>query len=431
MTVLSHSPADDRISPGEQERHLLIEQAESLKALLEQSLDEFKQYDPSDTSSKTHLEFGRTKNRLKAFVTSKQPDEFDKKLKELREYEDFVEEISTWKQFELADTPAPYEALIEGYLRVCLFLVVAYRASGKTNALMALSILIAGIVKQEDFPVRIPRKVVVFSEDPEQIHHILLGLAQLHGVPIEDIRERIFVFRAKRNLLNDLKPLQEFIAPYSEFVGDQEIKPLVCFDTYAANFDIRDENDNTQAAKVINSIEIGLPDYPVALICHTAKVDRNAKLDDVTARGAGALESGAKAVFVMGEDCGSRFMINTKRRDRAEIDEVEIKLSWHAVWVKDRFGFDQLIHLPMPLLHATSKEERQQRKEAEIEARDEPRIEEAKPLALQFIRDRAGRAEKKGQEEFRRYYRNELNKKAKDEILNEAHTRAMLEWRDA
>ena len=84
MTVLSHSPADDRISPGEQERHLLIEQAESLKALLEQSLDEFKQYDPSDTSSKTHLEFGRTKNRLKAFVTSKQPDECHKKLNELR-----------------------------------------------------------------------------------------------------------------------------------------------------------------------------------------------------------------------------------------------------------------------------------------------------------------------------------------------------------
>jgi hypothetical protein len=123
-------------------------------------------------------------------------------------------------------------------------------------------------------------------------------------------------------------------------------------------------------------------------------------------------------------------MINTKRRDRAAIEEVEITLAWHSVPVKDRFGYDQLIDLPMPSLKATSTEEREQRKQEQIETKDEPRIEALVDQALFFIRDSASRGEPKGQVMFRDHYRDKGDK-AKDSIINEAHKRAMRIWRES
>ena len=430
MSALSHSNDDDRISPAERSHKYLIQDTEQLY----QDLEVLRSHDPMDTDSGAQLKYVQRKQRILQMrngeVTKPNGFDFDEAFKKMDDHIRFSEEHSTWHKHELTTAPAPYEALIQGLLRVCLFIVVAYRASGKTNALMALGLLITGLVKDSSFPVPIPRKVVVFSEDPEQINHILLGLAQLHGLDMEDIAQRIFVYRSKRNHLEDLKELKKLVEQYSEFIGDQEVKPLICFDTYAANFDITDENDNSQAANVIDRIERHLPDYPVGLICHTAKADRNAKLEDITARGAGALESGAKAVFVIGEDSGSRFMINTKRRDRAAIEEVEITLGWHSVPVKDRFGHDQLIDLPMPSLKVTSKEERERRKQEQIEIRDEPRIDALVDQALFFIRDSASRGEPKGQVMFRDHYRDKGGK-AKDSIINEAHKRAMEIWRES
>ena len=428
MSALSHSQSDDRMSPAESDLERLIKDTEAMY----RDLTILRESDPMSLSSGVQLELAQAKERMLR-VTHNTPtttnDPITKELKKITEYEEYREEHSTWHKHELTTAPAPYEALIQGLLRVCLFIVVAYRASGKTNALMALSLLIAGLVKNSSFPVPIPRKVVVFSEDPEQINHILLGLAQLHDLDMGDISQRIFVYRSKRNHPDDLKALRALVEQYSEFIGDQEVKPLICFDTYAANFDITDENDNSQAAKVIDRIEYHLPDYPVGLICHTAKADRKANLEDITARGAGALESGAKAVFVIGEDCGSRYMINTKRRDRAVIDEVEFALEWYSVPVKDRFGYDQLIDLPMPSLKATSKEERERRKQEQIETKDEPRIDALVDQALFFIRDSASRGEPKGQVMFRDHYRDKGGK-AKDSIINEAHKRAMEIWRN-
>ena len=90
---------------------------------------------------------------------------------------------------------------------------------------------------------------------------------------------------------------------------------------------------------------------------------------------------------------------------------------------------DQLIDLPMPSLKATSKEEREQRKQELIETKDEPRIKDLVDQALFFIRDSASRAEPKGQVMFRDHYR-ESGGKAKDSIINEAHKRAMEIWRN-
>ena len=429
MSALSHSNDDDRISPVQSDLKRLIKDTEQMF----RDLTILRESDPMSLSSGVQLELAQAKERMLRVIHNTPAttnDPITEELKKIGEYEEYRKEHSTWHKHELTTAPAPYEPLIQGLLRVCLFIVVAYRASGKTNAPMALGLLITGLVKDSSFPVPIPRKLVVFSEDPEQINHILLGLAQLHGLDMEDIAQRIFVYRSKRNHFDDLKELKKLVEQYSEFIGDQEVKPLICFDTYAANFDITDENDNSQAAKVIDRIESHLPDYPVGLICHTAKADRNAKLEDITARGAGALESGAKAVFVIGEDSGSRFMINTKRRDRAAIEEVEITLGWHSVPVKDRFGYDQLIDLPMPSLKSTSKEERERRKQEQIETKDEPRIEALVDQALFFIRDSASRGEPKGQVMFRDHYRDKGGK-AKDSIINEAHKRAMEIWRES
>ena len=234
--------------------------------------------------------------------------------------------------------------LIDGVLCAELSLLAAYPGTGKTTALAQLAMIVAGFVKLDGLDVDAYRKVVFISEHPEQVAQILEAAYRHYRLP-GHYSDRIRLVSAVRMPAKAIVQARwDDLAVTHTINGvTADLLPWVILDTQAAVIELMDENDNTEASKVVSEIKQGLirKGYPVTICAHTSKAHKHGRAEDMTARGASAWEGDVMQVLYLSKDNdGNRFIEveAPKHRFTVKVHSLQIQIHRDVMNMTDMWG---------------------------------------------------------------------------------------------
>lgn len=236
----------------------------------------------------------------------------------------------------------PVEFVIDGFIRNGLTVIAGAPGVGKTSLLVPLAAAVGHLYQCDLTPV-LRRKVAYFSEAPEQVEAVLYGLTK-HGagVRVEDFRDWFYLLNSQRVTPDKLAAtIRKAVEVLTVEQNGYQVAPLIVLDTSNANIDLDNENDNAEVGKAIAAIKENLGNGACWLVHHTAKAQKRADVDDLTARGAGAFAGDANATaFVFQEESipDKRFMKIDKHRFEARFHELEFTTSTAVEAVQTPWG---------------------------------------------------------------------------------------------
>lgn len=286
---------------------------------------------------------------------------------------------------DIGSTPKPPRWVIPGFIGHGVVVIAGAHGVGKTTALLLLAMTAAGLHGTDLLP-RQWRHVVYITEDVEQARRILAGIVGYSFLPIDpkQLQERLHIVEAVR-----LDP--EFVATvgvtyreqFSRAVDGVEVLPLVVLDTKSAVLALENENDNSEASRMMAALKQGFDGLPVWLIGHVAKANltRN-DVSGLTSRGASAVEGDANQTMFLVREGDARFLVLGKVRFEPKWQELEITSHTAQTVEPDEFGNPEQITMRWGIAAPAQ----QSRKEAAVQ-----NAEQAKTLAdadlRQGIRD--------------------------------------------
>lgn len=273
-----------------------------------------------------------------------------------------VENRQGWEElpYSLDRLPA-VKYLIPKFLAHGFWIFSGQPGVGKTTVLAPLMLNMIGInVPESELQLGQNRKVIIVSEDAEQIQRTLYGYAKHHHLPTDQITQNIILIRAKRSTLPDLLTLSDNITRHTLTDGT---RPLLILDTANATLDLENENDNSEVGAYMNGLKqtiYTLLDTSIIIVSHLNK--QISKTDsDAMARGASAFTGDATgtAVVFMDED-GTRYLRLIKRRYEPEFDEISFTTTTFSLPALTDDGElqDQVCRVMTP--HISSEQERKQ-----------------------------------------------------------------------
>jgi RecA-family ATPase len=234
--------------------------------------------------------------------------------------------------------------LIDGVLCAELSLLAAYPGTGKTTALAQLAMIVAGFVKLDGLDVDAYRKVVFISEHPEQVAQILEAAYRHYRLP-GHYSDRIRLVSAIRMPAEAIVRASWADMAVTHTINEvtADLLPWVILDTQAAVIELMDENDNTEASKVVSEIKQGLirKGYPVTICAHTSKAHKHGRAEDMTARGASAWEGDVMQVLYLSKDNdGNRFIEveAPKHRFTVKVHSLQIQMHRDVMSMIDMWG---------------------------------------------------------------------------------------------
>ena len=239
------------------------------------------------------------------------------------------------------------EYLLPEFMGVGLVTVAGARGKGKTTALVSVGLLMAGLGPSASQALIPPkdrwRNVVYVTEDVRQVRSILHMQEVKEGLDGGLIRARFKVVEAARMSAAKFIEVGELYeraltrwVPGADGVP-VEIKPVVIVDTKSACFDVEDEDSNTEASKIAALIKQRFRGLPCVMIGHVRKADHE-KMDELTMRGAGAMEADAnQCLYLIEKADGTRCLVRGKTRFEGKWLSLEIETSVAAVSLVDRF----------------------------------------------------------------------------------------------
>jgi hypothetical protein len=266
------------------------------------------------------------------------------------------------------------EFIIDGVIASGISFLAASAGAGKSTALVALAMRIAGLIEDECFVVSIKRKIIIFTEHSTQIEEIIIAMLAdgACSKSYEEVRQDIILAHAVRMDIGDILSCAEFVDKGSytkENWRSSKVylaKPFVIFDTSNANFNLDNENDSQVIGKTIAAVKTEFfikRGIPTLTATHTAKTLKHGEGDSLSARGSGAIEADAHQVIYLttGRNNASRFLeIGAgKHRFHAKTDAIKLISAVCEIVALDHF--DELIHYPVTYiakLEATTKEQR-------------------------------------------------------------------------
>lgn len=279
-------------------------------------------------------------------------------------------------------TAKPPRWVLPGFVGHGVTVIAGAHGVGKTTALLPLALTAAGLHGDDLLP-RQWRHVVYVTEDVEQARRILAGVT-LHsnlGIDLEAVRERVHIVEAVR-----LDPV--FVASvgatyreqFTRTVEGVEVLPLVVLDTKSAVLALDNENDNSEASRMMAALKQGFDGLPVWLIGHVAKANLT-RNDALTSRGASAIEGDANQTMFLIRESESRYLVQGKTRFEARWPELEITSYTAQTTAPDEFGYPETVLLRWGIAAPaqTSRKEaaeqaaEQQRKEDEASLRNDIR----------------------------------------------------------
>ena len=234
--------------------------------------------------------------------------------------------------------------LIDGVLCAELSLLAAYPGTGKTTALAQLALIVAGFIEVEGLSVDAYRNVVFISEHPEQVAQILEAAYRHYKLP-GHYSDRIRLVSAVRMPAGAIVQASWADMAVTHTINGvtADLLPWVILDTQAAVIELMDENDNTEASKVVSEIKQGLirKGYPVTICAHTSKAHKHGRAEDMTARGASAWEGDVMQVLYLSKDKeGTRFIEveAPKHRFSVKVHSLQIQIHRDIMEMVDMWG---------------------------------------------------------------------------------------------
>jgi len=264
----------------------------------------------------------------------------------------------------------PVEFTVDGFLSNGLTVIAGEPGVGKTSLLTPLAAVVAGLIDR-GLDIALRRRVVYFSEDPQQVERILYGIARhVPGAASPDEFAKWFkVYESRRMSPETLaKVVQSAVKRHTTTTRNgYRVAPLLVLDTSNATLELENENDNSEVGRMASAIKRALSTGGCWLVTHTAKGMNRQDAEALTARGAGAFGGDANAtavIFKVPEMPDQRFMLLRKRRYEAEFIEMAFSTETHEEVVPTPWGTEQRvlyrIGVPRPSDSALRLEARQE-----------------------------------------------------------------------
>ena len=316
------------------------------------------------------------------------------------------------KFVDIGAAPKPPRWVIPGFIGHGVTVIAGAHGVGKTTALLPLAMTAAGLHGDDLLP-REWRHVIYVTEDVEQARRILAGIvgdADLN-ISLDQVRERLHIAEAVR-----LDPAYvatvgaTYREQFTRNVAGVEVLPLVVLDTKSAVLALANENDNSEASRMMAALKQGFDGLPVWLIGHVSKANLT-RNDALTSRGASAIEGDANQTMFLIREGESRYLIQGKTRFEAKWAELEITSHTTQTTEPDEFG-----NLEDVLLRwGIAAPAQQSRKEASEQATEQQRKDDDVSLR-QDIRDAVETAWASGNPLSHRGVRAKIHRKAADVV---------------
>jgi hypothetical protein len=245
------------------------------------------------------------------------------------------------KFFDIEAIPKPPRWVIPGFIGHGVVVIAGAHGVGKTTALLPLAMTAAGLHGNDLTPQQW-RHVVYITEDVEQAQRILVGIVEYSTLKItwQQLKERLHIVEAVR-----LDP--EFVATvgktyreqFTRTVDEVEVLPLVVLDTKSSVLALENENDNSEASRMMAALKQRFDGLPVWFIGHVAKPNLNrSDIAGLTTRGASAVEGDANQTLFLVKEGDARFLVLGKVRFEPKWRELEITSHTAQTVAVDEFG---------------------------------------------------------------------------------------------
>lgn len=238
-------------------------------------------------------------------------------------------------------TPKPPRWVIPGFIGHGVTVIAGAHGVGKTTALLPLAMTAAGLHGKDLLPQQW-RHVVYITEDVEQIRRILAGIVGESSLQInlQQLQDRLHLVEAVRLDADIVASVgKTYREQFSRTVDGVEVLPLVVLDTKSAVLALENENDNSEASRMMAALKQGFDGLPVWLIGHVAKPNLNrSELAGLTTRGASAVEGDANQTAFLVKEGEARFLVLGKVRFEPKWRELEITSHTAHTVAPDEFG---------------------------------------------------------------------------------------------
>jgi len=272
------------------------------------------------------------------------------------------------------------EFIVDDVLQAGVIVVAGASGSGKTTILVPLMAIAAGLCPPgHPLRARLTRRVIYVTEDPDQVQRILASFMRFSGFPVDEaaVRDRFRIVRAHRLATHNIVKVAEHYAEMAvtnHGAGGRsyDAMPAVVFDTTNASIDLDDENSNAEVGKAIAMLKARFNSIPAILTGHTAKVNKKADVDELSARGAGAWGADAhQNIFVVTDehDPKARYLsLKGKKRFETEVDEIRFTTVAHQVMAFNKLGEPVMTWIRHAVPDATGVTREEIQKEAKAKA---------------------------------------------------------------
>jgi hypothetical protein len=306
--------------------------------------------------------------------------------------------------------PKATKYVLDGILSEGISVLASYPGGGKTTAMVSMVACVTEALVKDPFkthPETIkPRKVIYFSEHPEQVELIIQAMIKQNMIEVQKLKDRLVIAPAKR-----IKP--EKISQLAEHYIDQkylntvtrnnvtvEATPWLIFDTTSAVIDLEDENSNSEWGKAISALKNSFVmdrQIPITLVAHTAKNGKDSSdASKLTTRGGSALEGDATQIMFLVKDKHNNRYINigdSKHRFTPTAHALEIDSS--VVEIKAINEFDETVEETVLVcdLNLLSREEFESRQNQDTSSKFSELYKSFRDDLLSQIRERENRLE--------------------------------------
>lgn len=262
-----------------------------------------------------------------------------------------------WPEIDYSLTKlAPIQYLVDGFLAHSLFVMAGQPGVGKTSALIAIAMILAGFdIDGCELKTRKKRKTIFVTEDSDQIVRSLFAYGKHFGIDPALIAQTIVIIDARRS---DVKDILKLAQNCDKHTLDGQ-RPWLVLDTANATLDLDDENDNAKVGQYLSSIKATLfvqMGVPVCITAHTNKTISR-KDSDAQARGASAFTGDATLTGILFlDDDQQRYMKLTKTRYEPKFREIRFDSQTFIEAVTDADGEFQEIVCRVSVPHISSEE---------------------------------------------------------------------------
>ncbi|NCC05336.1 MAG: hypothetical protein EOM37_15170 [Proteobacteria bacterium] len=289
---------------------------------------------------------------------------------------------------------APVEFVVDGFIATGVVYMAGGHGVGKSSFLAPMTALVSGELPpsiESRLLATLPRVVIFFAEDPDQIRRCRHALAKNHGL-VEN-KKRFILRLAKRRSPEQVGQIVKQLVERHTISGPcgYRVKPLVVFDTSNASFELENEDSSQQAGRVISAIKENSGGAPVWIIGHIAKAQLRADFEVLTGRGSGAWEGDAQQTCFFFNDEGTpenvRFLGVKKVRFEPVFREARLETCTDCETVKTPWGETQNLVLRHGVPARSSKSERlRAREEVKLE-QQQVEVSEAEGFVIGALRD--------------------------------------------